>query len=189
MTTLTEVSGDYVLDPARTRIGFVARHRMATRVRGHFDVFEGAVRLDGVDPSGSTAWLTIRADSIKTGDRRRDTQLHKTFLCAAAHPLITFVATQVERTSPTTFLVTGDLTIRGVTHPVTVPFELTDAYDDVTFTATLPIERSHWHVNWNAATTLLISPTVLLDLHITATPRPSTAQSSQAMPSSLESRR
>lgn len=171
MTTLTALSGDYVLDPARTRIGFVARHRMATRVRGRFDVFEGAVRLDGDDPSRSTAWLTIRADSITTGDRRRDTQLHKSFLSAAAHPLITFVATDVERAGTTTFAVTGDLTIRGVTHPVTVPFELTDVQDDVIFTATLPIERSRWEVNWNAATTLLISPTVLLDLRVTATPR------------------
>ncbi|WP_350279147.1 YceI family protein [Kribbella sp. HUAS MG21] len=187
MTTLTALSGDYVLDPGRTRIGFVARHRLATRVRGHFDVFEGAVRLDGADPAGSTAWLTIRADSIKTGDRRRDDQLRKTFLLTTAHPVITFVTTSVERTAPTTFAVTGDLTIRGVTREVTVPFNLIEAEHDVAFTATLPIDRSRWRVNWNAATTLLISPTVLLELQITAVPR--AAQSSQAMPSSSESRR
>ncbi|NIK54664.1 YceI family protein [Kribbella shirazensis] len=171
MTTLTEVNGDYVLDAARTRIGFVARHRMATRVRGRFDVFEGAVRLDSDDPARSTAWLTIQANSIETGDRRRDAQLRKSFLDAPAHPVITFVATAVERTGTTTFAVTGDLTIRGVTHPVTVPFELTHVDDDVTFTATLPIDRSRWQVNWNAATTLLVSPTVLLDLQVTASPR------------------
>jgi polyisoprenoid-binding protein YceI len=172
MTTLTALTGDYVLDPGRTRIGFVARHRMATRVRGHFDVFEGAVHLNGADPGASTAWLTIRADSITTGSRGRDTQLRKTFLSTGEHPVITFVATAVERTSSVTFAVTGDLTIRGVTHPLTVPFTLTEADPDVAFTATVPIDRSHWQVNWNTATTLLVSPTVLLDLQITATPQP-----------------
>ena len=50
-TTLGELTGDYVLDPTRTRIGFVARHTMATRVIGHFEEFEGRAHLDGDDPS------------------------------------------------------------------------------------------------------------------------------------------
>src|SRR5882757_4094750 len=103
MTRLSQLSGDYVLDAGRTRIGFVARHRMATRVRGRFEVFEGAVHLDGDDPGRSSARLTIRADSIETGGRRRDAQLRKDFLGTAAYPSITFASTAVEQTGETTF--------------------------------------------------------------------------------------
>jgi polyisoprenoid-binding protein YceI len=165
-TRLSELTGDYVLDTRRTRIGFVARHRMATRVRGRFDVFEGVVHLDGDDPSRSSAQLTIRAESIETGDRRRDAQLRKDFLGAATYPTITFASTKVEQVGSSAFEVTGDLTIRGVTHPVTVPFELTGTADGVAFAATLTIERARWRVNWNAFTTALVSPTVVLDLEV-----------------------
>jgi len=65
--------------------------------------------------------------------------------------------------------VTGDLTIRGVTHPVTVPFELTGTTDGLAFAATVTIERARWRVNWNAFTTALVGPTVVLDLQVVAT--------------------
>ncbi|MFC6161151.1 YceI family protein [Kribbella jiaozuonensis] len=168
-TTLNQLTGDYVLDAARTRIGFVARHRMATRVHGRFDVFEGAVHLDGDDPARSSAQLTIRADSIETGDRRRDAQLRKDFLDAPTYPIITFASTKVSQVGGTTFDVTGDLTIRGVTHSVTVPFELVGTADGVAFAARLTIDRARWQVNWNALTTALVSPTVVLDLQVVAT--------------------
>lgn len=170
-TKLSELTGDYVLDAERTRIGFVARHRIGSKVRGLFTVFEGAVQLDGDDPAGSCAWLMIQADSIETGNLRRDAQLCKDFLATAAYPTITFVSTEVEQTGGTTFAVTGDLTIRGVTHSVTVPFELTGTEGDVTFQAAQTINRMHWRVNWNAATTVLVSPDVTLDLQLTATRR------------------
>jgi polyisoprenoid-binding protein YceI len=170
-TRLSELTGDYVLDVRRTRIGFVARHRMATRVRGRFDVFEGDVHLDGGDPGSSSARLTIRADSIETGGRRRDAQLHKDFLGTAAYPAITFVSTKVEQASETTFDVTGDLTIRGTTRSVTVPFELTEAGDDLHFAASLTIDRLAWKANWNAFTTALVDANVVLELDVVATRR------------------
>ena len=70
-TKLSELTGDYVLDTAHTRIGFVARHTMATRVRGQFDDFAGTAYLDGEDPSKSSVQLTIQASSIQTGNPRR----------------------------------------------------------------------------------------------------------------------
>lgn len=167
-TTLSELTGDYVLDTERTRIGFVAKHRMATRVRGHFAVFEGALRLDGANPAGSSASITIQADSIETGDKRRDDQLSKDFLDVASYPSITFVSTEVDRVNEARFDVTGDLTVRGTTHPVTVPFVLTGTADGVAFTASRTIDRSRWRVNWNALTTLLVVPNVVLDLEVTA---------------------
>lgn len=168
MMTTTSLSGDYLLDGDRTTIGFVARHRIGSRVRGHFAAFEGAVQLDGADPPASSAWLTICARSIETGDKRRDAQLRKYFLDVAAYPIISFVSTEVAQTGHATYDVTGDLTIRGVTRTVTVPFELTG---HVTFTARLTIDRRLWQVNWNAVTTALVSPDVILDLQLTATRR------------------
>jgi polyisoprenoid-binding protein YceI len=151
---MTTLSGEYVLDTGRTRIGFVARHRMATRVRGRFAVF---------------ARLTIRADSIDTGDRRRDAQLRKDFLGTAGYPAITFISTKVSQVSSAAFEVTGDLTIRGTTRSVTVPFELTESGDDVRFTASLTIDRLAWKVNWNAFTTALVDANVVLELDAVVT--------------------
>ena len=126
-TRLSELTGDYVLDTAHTRIGFMARHTMATKVPGQFDEFEGSAHLDGDDPSKSSAQLTIRAKSIQTRNQQRDEALRNKFLDSGNHPAITFTSTKVEQAGDTNFAVTGDLTIRGVTKPVTVDFKLTGA--------------------------------------------------------------
>jgi polyisoprenoid-binding protein YceI len=177
MTTTTKLSsltGDYLLDTARTRIGFVARHTMATRVRGQFEEFEGSAHLDGEDPSKSSVRLTIQAKSIQTRNPQRDDPLRGKFLDTGNHPAITFTSTGVEQVDGITFTVTGDLTIRGVTRPVSVDFALTGAGNDpqgdfrVGFQGGVTIDRNDWGVNWNAATTVLISPKVTLEFDVTA---------------------
>ncbi|WP_327580460.1 YceI family protein [Nonomuraea sp. NBC_00507] len=173
-TELGELTGDYLLDTAHTRIGFVARHTMATRVRGQFEEFEGSARLDGDDPSKSSARLTIQAKSLQTRNRQRDDQLRSTFLDTDDHPAITFTSTQVRQVDGTAFKVTGDLTIRGVTKPVTVDFELTRAANDprgafrVGFQGSVTINRMDWGVNWNAATGVLVSQKVTLEFDVAA---------------------
>ncbi|MGI5290723.1 YceI family protein [Nonomuraea polychroma] len=173
-TRLSELTGDYVLDTAHTRIGFVARHTMATRVRGQFDDFEGSAHLDGDDPSKSSARLTIQAKSLQTRNERRDEQLRDTFLGMDDHPAITFTSTKVKQVDETTFEVTGDLTIRGVTKPVTVDFQLTGAEHGpggdvrVGFKGSVTINRNDWGVNWNAATAVLVSPKVALEFDVAA---------------------
>jgi len=129
-TSLSELTGDYVLDTAHTRIGFVARHTMATKVRGQFGEFEGSAHLDGDDPPKLSAQLTITAKSIQTRNQHRDEALRSKFLDTGNYPAITFTSTKVEQTGDTNFTVTGDLTIRGVTKPVTVDFKLTGAKTD-----------------------------------------------------------
>lgn len=173
MTRLSELTGDYVLDTTRTRIGFVARHTMASRVRGQFDEFEGSAYLDGDDPSKSRARLTIRAKSIQTRNPQRDDQLRSTFLYADEHPAITFTSTAVAQTGESTFKVTGDLTMHGVTKPVTVDFALTGARNGsrVGFTGSVTINRNDWGVNWNAATKVLVSPKVVLEFDVAAVRR------------------
>lgn len=171
-TALTELAGDYVLDAARSRTGFVARHTMGTRVRGHFESFEGSAHLDGDDPSRSSAELTIQAASIQTHNPKRDDPLRAKFLDAEAHPYITFLSTRVAQVDGTRFKVAGDLTVRGVTKPVTVDFELTGAEEDpanglrVGFRGSVTINRKDWGVNWNAATGVMVGAKVTLEFDV-----------------------
>jgi polyisoprenoid-binding protein YceI len=73
--TLPDLSGHYVIDPGHTRIGFVARHAMVTKVRGSFNDFEGSGVVDGTDLTKSTGQLTIQAASIDTRNEQRDAHL------------------------------------------------------------------------------------------------------------------
>jgi len=116
-TTLSDLSGTYVIDPAHTRIGFIARHAMVTKVRGAFNEFEGTAVVDGTDFTKSTGQLTIQAASIDTRNEQRDTHLRSNdFLAMEEFPQITFVATDVRQAGEATLELTGDLTIRGVTN-------------------------------------------------------------------------
>ncbi|MEU6766265.1 YceI family protein [Streptomyces sp. NPDC046853] len=164
-----ELTGTYTLHPAHTRIGFVARHTLSTRVRGQFEDFDGDVQLNGAHPSKSGAHLTIRAASLQTGHRQRDDHLRGAFLDTEKHPAITFTSTGVQPAGDTTYKVTGDLTIRGVTKPVTLAVELTAAETDsmgdfrVQFRGSVTVNRNDWGVNQNAATSILVSPKVTLE--------------------------
>lgn len=171
-TRVAELTGDYVLDIGRSRIGFIARHTMASRVRGEFEEFTGHVYLDGGDPAQSRVELTIQAASIQTRNPRRDGPLRSQFLDTAAHPAITFTSTGVERIDDTHYELTGDLTIRAVTKPVTIALELTGTTDhEATFTGEVTINRKDWGVHWAAAAGM-ISKKVVLDLDVTVTRRP-----------------
>jgi polyisoprenoid-binding protein YceI len=179
-TKLGELTGDYVLDTVHTRIGFATR-AMVTRVRGQFDEFEGSAYLDGDDPSRSTVQLTIQAASVQTRNQQRDDHLRSHFLDSSNYPVITFTSTRVEQAGETTFTVTGDLTIRGVTKPVTVGFELTGAANDpwgnfrAGFEGTVTIDRTDWGVSWNTVLeggNVMISDKVMLEFDVTATRQP-----------------
>src|SRR5215213_11027301 len=129
--TLFELSGTYVLDPAHTRLGFVARHAMVTKVRGAFNEFEGSAVIDGTDFTKSTGQLTIQAASIDTRNEQRDGHLRSNdFLAMEEYPQITFASTGIQQTGPTSVEQTGDLTIKGVANTVTIPFEFEGAATD-----------------------------------------------------------
>lgn len=170
----SELTGDYVIDAARTRIAFVARHTMSTRVRGRFEVFTGGARLDGEHPSESGVWLTVQAGSVRTGNRQRDQLLRGKFLEADRHPALTFTSVAVAQLDEARYKVAGDLAIRGVSRPVTLNVALTGGGTDahgqtrVGFTGSATVDRKDWGVNWNAATALMISPRVVLEFEVTA---------------------
>ena len=166
MTSTTTLTGDYVLDPTRTRIGFVARHTMATTVPGRFGTFEGHAKVSGDDPSKSTVHVTVQVGSIDTHNPRRDKALRDKFLDAANHPAIAFASTAVDRVDATTFAVTGDLSIRGTRRRITIPLSLTDTEPDrLGFTGTATIDRTDWGAHWSAVG-FMVAKQVQLDLAV-----------------------
>jgi len=176
--TLTDLTGTYTIDPAHTRIGFVARHAMVTKVRGAFNEFTGAAELDGANPANSKVQVTIQAASIDTRNAQRDGHLRSNdFLAMEEYPQITFISTGVRQVDETTFEVTGDLTIKGVTNEITIPFEFEGAAKDpfgnqrVGFEGSVTINRKDYGVTWNAALEgggVLVSDKVVLEFEISA---------------------
>jgi polyisoprenoid-binding protein YceI len=176
--TLSDLSGSYVLDPAHTRIGFVARHAMVTKVRGGFNQFEGSAVVDGTDFAKSSGQLTIQAASIDTRNEQRDAHLRSNdFLAMEEYPQITFVATDVRQIGPTTLEVTGDLTIRGITNSVTIPFEFEGAATDpfgnlrIGFEGSTVINRKDYGITWNATLEtggVLVSDKITLEFEVSA---------------------
>ncbi|CAN7328183.1 YceI family protein [Terrabacter sp. LjRoot27] len=171
------ISGDYTIDPSHTRIGFSARHAMVTKVRGHFDEFEGSAHVDTVTPANSSVTVTIQAASVTTGNEQRDGHLKTPdFFDIANYPQITFVSTNVERDGAE-WDITGDLTINGVTKSVTIPFEETGSAKDpfgntrVGFEGDVTIDRTEWNLSFNAALEtggVLVSEKVKLEFDVSA---------------------
>ena len=168
-------AGTYVLDPTHTRIGFVARHLMVTKVRGSFREFEGSITI-GEDAAASTAQATIQTASIDTGTPDRDKHLVSgDFLEVEKFPTITFGNAKVVAQKGTDFTVTGDLTIKGVTREVTLDVELDGVAKDpwgnekLAVTAKTEIDREDFGITWNMALEtggLLVSKEVRIEVDV-----------------------
>jgi polyisoprenoid-binding protein YceI len=175
-TGLENLTGDYTLDPAHTRLGFVARHAMITKVRGQFNDFEGHAHIDFTDPAACSAEVTIQAVSVDTRNEQRDGHLRTNdFFDVPNNPEISYRSTAVEKVGDDTYRLAGDLTIRGVTNPVTIDFEFTGAAKDpwgntrVGLEGHVVINRKDWGVNFNAALEtggVLISEKVTLEIEL-----------------------
>jgi polyisoprenoid-binding protein YceI len=176
--TVADLAGSWTLDPAHTRVGFVARHAMVTKVRGAFNEFEGTAVIDGSDLTRSSATVTIKSASIDTRNGQRDAHLRSNdFLAMEDHPEITFVSTGVTATGPAGFDLTGDLTIKGVTNSVTIPFEFEGAATDpfgnlrAGFEGSVTINRKDYGITWNAALEtggVLVSDKIVLEFEVSA---------------------
>ena len=179
MSTVTETAtGTYTIDPSHSRIGFVARHAMVTKVRGSFNEFEGSGYFDAEDPAKSHARLTIQAASIDTRNADRDAHLRSNdFFEMETYPQVTFASTAVEPVDATTFRVTGDLTIKDVTRPVTFDLEYTGTAVDpfgnrrLGLEGSVVVNRKDWGLTWNApldAGGVLVSEKVTLEFEVSA---------------------
>jgi polyisoprenoid-binding protein YceI len=149
----------YQIDTAHSGAQFTVRHMMITNVRGGFRKVSGTVVYDAENPSASTIEADIDAASISTNEDQRDAHLRSAdFLDVEKFPTITFRSTSVQPDGDGAFRVAGDLTIHGVTRPVTLAVEgLTPETKDPWgnlrsgASATTKIKRSDFGLTWNAA--------------------------------------
>lgn len=150
------VAGTWKVDAAHSRIGFSVKHLMISKVRGTFDSFDVTI-VTAPNPHDSTIEATIDVASVNTGQADRDNHLRAgDFFKVDEFPQMTFRSTSFHATGDE-FTIVGDLTLRGVTKPVTLTGELggviTDPYGQTKAgaTATAVINRHDFGVSWNAA--------------------------------------
>ncbi|GAA0389827.1 polyisoprenoid-binding protein [Acrocarpospora corrugata] len=151
------VAGEFALDVAHTRVGFVAKHMMVSKVRGNFAEFSGKIVV-AENPLESAVEVTLKAESINTGVNDRDGHLRgDDFLSVDKFPEITFRSTAVQNFSGDEFTLVGDLTVRDVTKQVAFKAEFGGAATNpwgqeiFGFTAVTEIDREAFGLTWNQA--------------------------------------
>lgn len=169
-------AGIYDIDASHSTVEFVARFLRVTKVRGRFTAFHGAIEVAD-DPLASHVELEIDAASIDSHDDKRDAHLRSAdFLDVEHHSALRYRSTRVEPHGDR-WRVTGDLTIRGVTQPVTldVTFEGVELDPDgghrLAVSARGEIDREQWGLTWNQALEtggVLVGKTVAIELEVSA---------------------
>ena len=123
-------AGDYNIDPAHSIIGFAIRHLEINWVEGRFKDFKGTINFDDKDVTKSSVEFTAKVESIDTGVAPRDKHLRTAdFFDVEKYPEMTFKSTSVSRKGKD-YVLNGDLTLKGVTKPVAIPFTVTGAIQD-----------------------------------------------------------
>ncbi|KOV66097.1 YceI family protein [Streptomyces sp. MMG1121] len=176
--TLASLTGEWMIDPAHSRIGFSVRHAMVTTVRGAFLEYESRLYFDGRDPARSRADIVLYTASVDTGVEQRDAHLAgRQFLDAASFPRMTFTSTTVQLADKDVYRMTGDLTIKDTRRPVVLELayigHVTDpfGYERVGFDGTTTINRSDWGLTYDARLAqggAMVSETVRLQFDIAA---------------------
>jgi polyisoprenoid-binding protein YceI len=148
------VAGTWAIDPVHSEVGFTVRHLMVSKVRGKFATYSGTITVAD-NPLDSKVEATIEAGSVSTGDDNRDGHLKTAdFFEVEAHPNLTFTSTSVEPKG-SDFVVTGDLSIRGVTKSVVLALEFNGVGPDpwggtrAGFTAKTEISRKDFGMEFN----------------------------------------
>jgi polyisoprenoid-binding protein YceI len=177
VTDYSAYAGTWTIDPTHTRLGFVARHAMVTKVRGQFEEFAGTLVIDAANPSGSTAHVTVQLASVSTGSPDRDAHLRSAdFFDVENNKEMTFASTGVKQDGDE-FVMLGDLTIKGVTRPVELELEptgvVTDPFGNVRagFEGEAEISRKDFGLTWNVALEaggMLVSDKVRIQLDVSA---------------------
>lgn len=146
------------LDKAHTDVVFSTKHMMVTTVRGMFAGIDGTLELDVENPTASSGTFTVDVATINTGVEQRDGHLRSAdFFNAEAYPTMTFVSTKVESNGGDDYRVTGDLTVKDVTRPVTFEVEYLGLFTAMNgaqragFHAATKINREEFGLTWNVA--------------------------------------
>ena len=175
-TAGTARASDWELDPAHTTATFTVRHLMVSNVEGRFEKVSGTVALDEANPAHSAVDIAIDASSINTGNGQRDGHLKSPdFFDVAKYPKLEFKSKKIEKAGAGKFKVQGDLTMHGVTRPVTLDVEgPTAAIKDPMgrtvrgVVARGKLNRKDWGLTWNKALEgggVLVSDEVQLEVH------------------------
>jgi len=177
MSDLTAYAGTWAIDPTHSRLGFETRHAVITKVRGHLGDFEGTITIDPASVAASSATVTAKLASIDTGNEQRDGHLQgEDFFDVANNQNLTFVATGIKPAGDA-FVVTGDLTIKGVTNSIDLNVELTGTATDpfgnarAGFEGSGELSRKDFGLTWNVALEtggFLVSDNIKLQLDISA---------------------
>ena len=176
MTQLSSIAGTWVIDPSHSRLGFETRHAVITKVRGHFADFEGTIVV-GDDTGASSVNINAKLDSIDTGSADRDGHLKSAdFFDTENTNELVFESTGIKATGDT-FVVTGNLTIKGVTNSIDIAVDATGTAVDpfgntrAGFEGTSELSRKDFGLTWNVALEtggFLVSDNVKLQLDISA---------------------
>lgn len=169
------LASTWEIDSDHAQAGFSVRHMMVSNVKGHLGTVTGKVELDEKDLTKSKVEVSIDVARLSTAVAKRDTHLRSdAFFDVAKFPAVTFKSTKIEKGDK--LKVTGDLTMHGVTKPVTLEAELSDEvvnpFSQVparSVRATATINREDWGLTWNkqvGTTGVLVSKEVKLDLEI-----------------------
>lgn len=160
-TALTPRVSTWTFDSAHTLVEFAARHMMITNVKGRIPVTEGILTFNEEQPSLSTVEVKLDASGVDTRNGQRDQHLRSAdFLDAEKFPIITFRSRHIAgdaSTAGSSFRITGDLTIRGVTREVTLDAvnegRGTDPWgaERLAFSASTQFDRRDFGLTWNAA--------------------------------------
>jgi polyisoprenoid-binding protein YceI len=176
MTTATLIpTGTYTIDPSHSRVGFAVKHLGIATVRGEFGTFEGGLVL-GED--GATAYGTVQAVSVDTNEPQRDEHLRSPdFFDAATHPELSFASTAIRPVDDDVFTIDGEITLHGVTNPITLTAEVQGFEQDpwgndrVGLEITGSLKRGDYGMTFNQALgsgNVLVSDKVKLSLDISA---------------------
>ena len=181
MSTATVTKTTYTIDKAHSEVTFQVRH-LLTKVRGRFSDFEGTIEYDEQHPEQSSVNATIKAASIDTNESDRDNHLRSAdFFDVEKNPALTFTSRSITRKGTSGFDLTGDLTIHGVTRPVTFDVSFLGKAKDpwgnerIAFEADVTINRKDYGLNWNAALEtggFLVGDEVKVSLSVQAVPKP-----------------
>ena len=157
LETTTPSTETWSLDLAHTQVGFAVKHLMISNVKGRFPQVTGSIELDEAR-SNPKVDIQIQAGSIVTGDNKRDAHLRSAdFLNADVHPVIQFRGRRIDGNVDSKFALHGELTIRGVSRPLTLYVvnegRITDPWgnDRVGYHATAAINRKDFGLEWNLA--------------------------------------
>ena len=170
-------AGTWAVDPAHSTVGFSVKHLGIASVRGKFDQFEGTLEIGEGDES-ARAFGTVQGVSVNTNDAGRDEHLRSAdFFGVEQNPELRFESTEITQVGDDSFEITGDLTMNGVTKPITLTAEVQGTEIDpwgnerVGLEVTGQLNRGDWNMTFNQALgsgNLLVGEKVKLNLDISA---------------------